>query len=132
MPKSPIPVPFIPPNPRPRHSLILFPPRFLSEGYNNIKKNYPDLTYIRYVLLTQEIIEEILALRFRNKMGPHIISSLNFLLDFCSESITQGVYCLWQEIFVEILRGNKALSRIRRDKPLFPHSISSLISIRRI
>ena len=49
----------------------------------------------------------------------------------CPDNIHYG-NCLRQEIFEEILRGNKAWSSICRDKPLFPHIISSLISIRRI
>ena len=40
-------------------------------------------------------------------------------------------YCLQQEIFEEIFRGNKAWSSFCRDKPLFPQLISSLISARR-
>ena len=36
-----------------------------------------------------------------------------------------------QEIFVEILGGNKAGSRNFRDKPPFPHQISPLVSARR-
>ena len=43
---------------------------------------YHELENYRFLLLAQEIFEEILARRFRNKMGPHIISSLNFLQDF--------------------------------------------------
>ena len=43
---------------------------------------YHELENYRFLLLAQEIFEEIFALRFRNKMGPHIISSLNFLQDF--------------------------------------------------
>jgi hypothetical protein len=44
---------------------------------------------------------------------------------------TPSVLLLAQEIFVEILGGNKAGSRIFRDKPPFPHQIFPLISARR-